>query len=72
MHDTAYYPKNNNVKVKSFPGADVRDMHDNITNFRRKPEYIILHVGTNDPLNLPPNEILDKILDRSYRDKQRL
>ena len=52
------------VKVKSFSGANVRDMHDNIKpNLRHKPEYIILHVGTNDALNLPPNEILDKILE---------
>ena len=52
------------VKVKSFSGANGRDMHDNIKPIlRHKPEYIILHVGTNDALNLPPNEILDKILE---------
>ena len=39
-------------------------MHDNIKPIlRHKPEYIILHIGTNDALNLPPNEILDKILE---------
>ena len=52
------------VKVKTFSGANVRDMHDNIKPIlRHKPEYIILHIGTNDALNLPPNEILDKILE---------
>ena len=50
--------------MKSFSGANVRDMQDNIKPIlRHKPEYIILHVGTNDSLNLPPNEILDKILE---------
>ena len=38
-------------------------MHDNvIAIFRHKPEYIILQVGTNNALNLPPNEIQDKKL----------
>ena len=48
------------VKVKSFSGANIRDMHDNIIPIlRHKPEYIILHVGTNGVLNLPTNEILE-------------
>ena len=52
------------VKVKSFSGANVRNMHDNIKPIlRRKPEYIILHVGTYHALKLPSNEILDKILE---------
>ena len=51
------------VNVKSFSGANVRDKHDSIKPIlRHKLEYIILHAGTNDALNLPPNEILDKIL----------
>ena len=46
-------------------------MHDNIKPIlRHKPEYIILHVGTNDALNLPPNEILDKILELKKRSKR--
>ena len=57
-----YTPKK--VKVKSFSGGYVRDIHDNIKPIlQHKPEYIILHVGTNDALKLPPNEILDKILE---------
>ena len=56
------------VKVKSFSVANVRDMHDNIKPIlRHKPEYIILHVGTNNALKLPPNEILDKILELKTR-----
>ena len=35
-------------------------MHDNNQFY---DTYIILHVGTNDDLNLPPNEILGKILE---------
>ena len=31
--------------------------------FWHKPEYIILHFVTNDAVNLPPNEILDQILE---------
>ena len=27
----------------------------------KKPEYTILHFGTNDALNFPATEILDKI-----------
>ena len=64
------------VKVKTFPGTNVRDVHDNIKPIlQHKPEYVILHVGTNYALNLPPNEILDQILElkkKDRRDKQRL
>lgn len=56
------FPKHK-VKMKSFSGANVEDMHDNINPIlQHKHEYIILYVGTNDALNLSPNEILDKIL----------
>ena len=59
------------VKVKSFSGANVKDMHDNIKPIlRHKLEFIILHVGTNDALNLPSNEILDKILELRKRSKR--
>ena len=59
------------IKVKSFSGANVRDMDDNIKPIlQHKPEYIILHVGTNDILNLPPSEILDKIWNLKKRSKR--
>ena len=46
-------------------------MHDNIKPIlRHKPEYIILHVGTNDALKIPPNEILDKILELKTKIKE--
>ena len=48
------------VKVKRFSGVNVRDMHDNIKSILpHKPEYIILHVATNDDLNHPPKEDLE-------------
>ena len=59
------------VKVKSFSDANVRDMHDNLKPIlRHKPECLIIHVGTNNALNLPPNEILDKILELKKRSKR--
>ena len=39
-------------------------MHDNTKPIlRHNPEYINLHVDTNDALTLPPNEIPDNILE---------
>ena len=59
------------VKVKSFSGAIVRDMRGNIRPIsRHKPEYIVLHFGTNDALNLPPNKRPDKILELKVRLKR--
>ena len=52
------------VKVKIFSGVNVRDMHNNIKPILgHKPKYMILDVGTKDALNLPPNAILDKVLE---------
>ena len=54
------------VKVKTFSGANVKDMHDNIKLIlRQKPEYIILQVGTSNALNLSPSEILDNTFQKS-------
>ena len=59
------------VKVKNFSGVNARDMHNHIKPIlQRKPEYIISHIGTNDALNLPPNEILDKVLELKKRSKR--
>ena len=36
------------VKVATFPGCAIRDVHDHIKPFlRKKPDQIIIHVGTN-------------------------
>ena len=59
------------VKLKRFSGAIVRDMRGNIRPIsRHKPEYIVLHCGTNGALNLPPNKIPDKILELKVRLKR--
>ena len=57
--------------MKRISGANVRDMHDNIKPIlRHKPEYFILHVGTTDALNLPPNEVLDNILELKIKTEE--
>ena len=40
------------VKVRKFPGATISDMyHYLIPLLEKKPDHVILHVGTNDVLN---------------------
>jgi len=40
---------NERLYVKSFPGSTIEDMHDYVRpTLKRKPELMILHVGTND------------------------
>ena len=51
-----------NVKVRSFPGADICDMYDYITPLLRKePAYIILHIGSNDAVNRSSDEIVKRV-----------
>ena len=55
--------KHGKIKVRYFPGARVVDMYDNIKPIlKRKPGSIILHVGTNNSVDMTSNEILDEIL----------
>ena len=57
----ALSPHYRRVKVKSFSGANVRDMHDNIKSIlRHKLEYINLHWYVNDALNISSHEIRSK------------
>ena len=38
-----------NVKVRTHPGAKIKDMYDHLNPYlRKKPKYLILHIGTND------------------------
>ena len=62
------------VKVRYFPGARTDDMYDYMKPLLRKlPDYIILHIGTNDAVNNTSREILDKILKlKTYVQKQLL
>ena len=56
--------RNHHVSSHSFPGATVEDMHDFIKPLlRRKPEKVILHVGTNNVKNDNPKRIKGKITE---------
>ena len=50
------------VTVKSFSGATVDDMKDFIRPIlRKKPEKLILHIGTNDLRNTDPKAVADSV-----------
>jgi curved DNA-binding protein CbpA len=50
--------------VKPFPGATLEDMKDFIKPLtRKKPDKLILHVGTNNLKHNPPSEIAESIAD---------
>ena len=52
-----------NVKVRFFTGETIEDMEDNIKSIlKTEPDYIILHIGTNNATNLTACDILDKLL----------
>lgn len=54
----------NKVKVDPHSGAVVEDLKDYINPIlRRKPDNIILHIGTNNLKRDKPNEIADKIVE---------
>ena len=50
------------VKVRYFTGARTDDIYDYMPLLRKLPDYIILHIGTNDAVKNTSREILDKIL----------
>ena len=51
-----------NVKVRYFPGVCTDDMYHSMKPLLWKlPDYIILHIGTNDALDDTSREILDEI-----------
>ena len=66
------------VKVRYFPGSCIDDLYDYMKPLLRKlPDYIILHIGTNDALDNTLRETLDKVLKlkmyrRSYRNAKSL
>ena len=50
------------VKVRSHPGACVDDFYDYIAPvLKKKPKYIILHIGTNDATFKPAKDIHEEI-----------
>ena len=49
------------VKVSQFPEAAITDMYDHLkTILKRNPEFLILHIDTNDTSKYTPNEIVDR------------
>ena len=51
------------MKVRQFPGATITDMYDHLKPIlKRHPEFLILHIGTNDTSKYTPNEIVDRVL----------
>ena len=51
------------VKVRKFPGSTISDMYHHLVPLLEKnPDYLILHVGTNDVLSYEGTEIVDKLL----------
>ena len=55
--------RNNRVKVRSFPGATINDMYSYIKPLLEKqPDYIILHISTNDAVTKTSESILTELL----------
>ena len=55
--------KDINVKVRCFPGSSITDMHSYlIPLLAKEPDFILLHVGTNDCTNKSAETILDELL----------
>ena len=51
------------MKVRSFPGAKVDDMYDYVKPLlKKKPQNVIIHVGTNNTVGESSRLILDQIL----------
>ena len=55
--------KNHSVKVRAFPGSNIEDMYDYLSPLlKKKPFYIILHIGSSDSPYKTSSHILDEIL----------
>ena len=51
------------VKVRDFRGATIDDLkHHLVPLLKKKPEHIILHIGTSDAVSKTFRQILDKLL----------
>ena len=51
------------VKVRPFPGAKTEEMfHYLVPLLEKMPDYVILHVGTNDAIDYEASDIVKKIL----------
>ena len=71
--DETHMPSNFNVKVRRFLSAKISDMYHSLTPFLyKKPDYIVLHVGTNDTVDSQASAIVDKLLQLKYFVKEKL
>ena len=56
--------KRYNAKVRAFSGATVDDMHDYLKPLlKKKPDNIILHIGTNDSVGKSADDIMAEIFN---------
>ena len=56
--------KNYRVKVRSHGGAYVDDLYDFIAPLlKKKPSYIIIHIGTNDAVDKSAKDIFDELVN---------
>ena len=56
--------KKHRVKVNAFPGATIEDTADYIKPIlRKKPEELVLHVGTNDLTTSEPRQVAEALVD---------
>ena len=52
-----------NVKVRPFSGSTVNDMFNYISPLLRKqPDYILLHLGSNDSINSTSDIIYNRLM----------
>ena len=59
--------QNFNVKVNSFSSAKTNDMFRYLVLLPEKnPDYVILHVGTNNAANHQSNNIISRIFKRIH------
>ena len=62
------------VKVRPNRGATTRDMYDHLNALlRKKPTYLILHVGSNDASNakITSDELYDRLIQlKTYAEKK--
>ena len=57
------FNKKRQVKVRCCRGATVEDLFDYAKPvLKRKPDYVVLHVGTNNAKGMTSRKILDKLL----------
>ena len=51
-----------NIKVRFFPGARIQDMYYYLVPLlRKRPDKIILHVGTNDAPHMKADEMPEEL-----------